>query len=68
MKTALNIIFNIVIPVVVGYAVFGVLLSLFVKIPEIGLIVANVWYLPFTILTIYMGYEVLKDFHIAQNH
>lgn len=68
MKTVLNILFNIVIPVVVGYAVFGVLLSLFTKIPEIGLMVSNVWYLPFTILTVYMIYDVLRDFRITHSH
>lgn len=68
MKTVLNILFNIVIPVVVGYVVFGVLLSLFTKIPEIGLMVSNVWYLPFTILTVYMIYTVLRDFRITHSH
>ncbi|MDR7855008.1 hypothetical protein [Tissierella sp.] len=66
MKKVINVVFNVVIPIIVGYAIFGILLSIFRDIPTIGHSVTNLWYVPFSILTLYMGYTSVKDYRLAK--
>lgn len=66
MKKFLNILIQIV-PVLVGYAVYGILYMLVTQIPTIGDIIASLWYVPFGVVTVYMAYQVAKDVRLSQN-
>ena len=66
MKKFLNILIQIV-PVLCGYAVYGILYSLVTRIPTIGDIIASLWYVPFSVVTVYMAYQVAKDVRLSQN-
>ncbi|XOQ17883.1 MAG: hypothetical protein ACFWUA_05160 [Sporanaerobacter sp.] len=61
MKKFFYLLINI-LPIVVGYGVFAILLIIFGRIPSVGQSILKLWYIPFTILTTYMCYIILKDF------
>jgi len=67
MKKILCFLINI-LPVLVGYSVFAILLAIFANIPGIGRQIANLWYIPFGIISIYMFYTGLKDFRARYNN
>lgn len=60
-------IFIKIAPVLVGYAVYGILYMLVTRIPTIGDIIASLWYVPFGVVTVYMAYQVAKDVRLSQN-
>lgn len=57
-----------ILPIVTGYGVFAILLSLFSKVPGVGQQIVNLWYIPFSIISFYMFYTALKDFRSAKQN
>lgn len=67
MKKNTNLLINI-FPLFIAYSVFAILLAIFAKIPSVGQQILNLWYIPFTIISFYMFYTVLKDFRSAKQN
>jgi len=61
------LLFNI-FPISVGYSVFAILLAIFSKIPGYGQQILNIWYIPFSIFTMYVFYIILKDYRLMKQN
>lgn len=66
MRKKLCILINLLFPAIVGYSVFAILFSLFTKVPSVGQQVANLWYIPLAIYTIYISFINVKDYKLAK--
>ncbi len=56
------------LPAIVGYGVFVILLNIFTKVSIVGQQIMNVWYIPFAIISFYMIYTAFKDFRSAKQN
>lgn len=61
MNKVLYALFNIVIPTLISYSVFYVLFIIFKQIPKVGLLISKLGFIPFLILTAYIGYSIYKQ-------
>lgn len=61
MNKVLYALFNIVIPTLISYSVFYVLFITFKQIPKVGLLISKLGFIPFLILTAYIGYSIYKQ-------
>lgn len=67
MKKILYFLISI-LPIITGYGVFAILLSLFSKVPGVGQQIVNIWYIPFSIFTMYVFYIILKDYRLMKQN
>jgi hypothetical protein len=55
-----------IFPISVGYSVFAILLAIFSKIPGYGQQILNIWYIPFSIFTMYVFFIIWKDYRLIK--
>ena len=53
-----------VFPAFVGYSIFAILLATFSKIPNVGQQILNIWYIPFSIFTMYVFFKIWKEYRL----
>jgi len=57
-----------IFPITVGYSVFAILLTIFTNVPKVGQQIQNIWYIPFSIFTLYVFYIILKDYRLIKQN
>ena len=66
MKKIINIVLEL-ITIIVPFAVFYELVKLFSKVDGMEQMVQSTWWIPFSILTVYMVIQTIKEHKTVKN-
>jgi hypothetical protein len=61
-----NFILSNIFPIIAGYGVFYILLTIMKQFPVVGQEVLKLWFIPFSVLTVYIIYSIRKDYKLLK--